>query len=114
MAIRFVCPQCGRAGRLPDGFPGGKIRCPECKTISKVDSPIAGSKLTTEATPAEQAEPSAFRQPMPGGDTYEVEDGRAPAGDRDTAANTGRATHPKGSEEAEPKERETAPAGRSH
>ena len=73
MAIRFVCPQCGRAGRLPDDFPGGKIRCPQCKTISKVDGAIAGSKLTTEATPTEQAVPSAFRQPMPGGDTYEVE-----------------------------------------
>ena len=73
MAIRFVCPQCGRAGRLPDEFPGGKIRCPQCKTISKVDGAVSGSKLTTESTPAEQAVSSSFRQPMPGGDTYEVE-----------------------------------------
>ncbi len=38
MPIRFVCPQCGRAGRLPDDFPGGKIKCPACKTISQVEA----------------------------------------------------------------------------
>ena len=75
MPIRFVCPQCGRAGRLPDDFPGGKIRCPACKTISQVEGGgIAGSNLTSEATPAEQAVPAPVGHPMPGGDTYEVEE----------------------------------------
>ena len=50
MPIRFVCPRCGRAGSLPDGFPGGKIRCPACKTISRVEGGAALSSVT--AAPA--------------------------------------------------------------
>ena len=46
MPIRFVCPQCGKSGRLPDGFQGTKIKCPACNTISRLDGDgIAGSNV---------------------------------------------------------------------
>ncbi len=76
MPIRFVCPQCGRSGRLPDGFQGTKIKCPACKTISRLDGDgIAGSNVAGDSSPDEQAVSfSSVRQPVPGGDAYEVEE----------------------------------------
>ncbi len=75
MPIRFVCPQCGRAGSLPDGFPGGKIRCPACKTISRAEGGAsAGSNVSGKATPEEQAASMPLPQAVPGGDTYEIEE----------------------------------------
>src|SRR5579883_1468916 len=75
MPIRFNCPNCGRAGRLPDGFPGGKIKCPACQTISQVDSGgNTGSDGIGAASVGEPAVSGSVGQPMPGGDTYALEE----------------------------------------
>ena len=76
MPIRFVCPQCGRSGRLPDGIRGTKIKCPACKTISRLDGDgIAGSNVAGDSSPDEKAVTfSSVRQPVPGGDAYDVEE----------------------------------------
>lgn len=39
----IVCPSCGRQGKLPDSFPGGKIRCPACGVISQIPAATARS-----------------------------------------------------------------------
>jgi S1-C subfamily serine protease/regulation of enolase protein 1 (concanavalin A-like superfamily) len=79
MPIRFVCPQCRRTGRLPDGFPGGKIRCPTCKTISLFDGGgIASSEVRGEAFPAERAVAVLVEKPAPEGDTYALEEVQSP------------------------------------
>jgi hypothetical protein len=41
MPVRFICPQCGASGRLPEGFAGNRIKCPRCKAVS----PFATSSL---------------------------------------------------------------------
>ena len=54
MPIRFVCPQCGQAGRLPESFQGDRIKCPACKIISPVGS---GPPPASAVSPAEERGP---------------------------------------------------------
>jgi hypothetical protein len=48
MPVRFVCPQCGASGRLPEGFAGDRIKCPRCKAVS----PLATGSLPAAPAPA--------------------------------------------------------------
>jgi S1-C subfamily serine protease/regulation of enolase protein 1 (concanavalin A-like superfamily) len=57
ISTRCSNPECARQGVLPDSFPGGRVRCPACGTISM----IAGA-----ATPAPVSQPmSVPRVPTP-------------------------------------------------
>jgi S1-C subfamily serine protease/regulation of enolase protein 1 (concanavalin A-like superfamily) len=79
MPIRFVCPQCKRTGLLPDGFHGGKIRCPKCKTISLFDGGgVARSDGRGEAIPEEPAVSVPVEKAVPEADTYAVEEEQPP------------------------------------
>jgi S1-C subfamily serine protease/regulation of enolase protein 1 (concanavalin A-like superfamily) len=65
MATTFVCPQCGHAGKLPDGFQGSRVRCPACKVISPF---VAGGHAKSSAIPhtdAPRAEPKPAIVPQP-------------------------------------------------
>jgi S1-C subfamily serine protease/regulation of enolase protein 1 (concanavalin A-like superfamily) len=33
MSVSMTCPSCKRSGKLPEHFPGGKVKCPACGTL---------------------------------------------------------------------------------
>lgn len=39
MPRSITCPHCSRIGRVPDGFPGRRVKCPQCQTV--IDLPDA-------------------------------------------------------------------------
>ncbi len=57
MPFNILCPNCQRAGTLPDSFRGGKVRCPSCQTIHAVAHPSASSAGSRTAPAASSTTP---------------------------------------------------------
>ncbi len=73
MAISVTCPSCNRTGKLPDTFPGGKIKCSACGVVTEFGFPSGGEAKPAPAgsRPAAQAAPSpprlqSFQEPQAG------------------------------------------------
>jgi S1-C subfamily serine protease len=58
MPIPTVCPGCGRSGKLPDTFPGGKVKCPACGVVSQIPAPAPAPPAPRLAAPAPKAKPA--------------------------------------------------------
>src|SRR5260370_29093334 len=66
MPITFVCPQCGRSGKAPDGFQGSRIKCPACQAISPFDlGGNADSTIPLVELPREVPKPPPVPRPKP-------------------------------------------------
>jgi hypothetical protein len=75
MPIPLTCTSCGSKLRAPDPAAGGKIKCPNCRTLLSVSAPAAPvSTPTTDETPASPAAaadgrpaaaPTPSRRPTP-------------------------------------------------
>src|SRR5208282_513153 len=66
MPITFVCPQCGRSGRIPDGFQGSRVRCPACQAISPVQvEGLTDTTIPLAEEPREERKPARAERPKP-------------------------------------------------
>ena len=68
MAISVTCPSCNRTGKLPDTFPGGKIKCSACGVVTEFGFPSGGESKPAPAGSRPVAPPAprlqSFQDPQ--------------------------------------------------